>query len=269
MTASTRSERRSRPLAYLARDLSAACGIGALLVTAQGNAQEATEGSAESVQPVVIQEIVVTAQKREQSQQDIPVAINVLTSETMEQMRIVNSRDIVAFTPSMSWSSTFSESTPNIYLRGVGSGHFRSTAGSPIGIYSDHVFIGTNLGHGFQLFDMERVEILKGPQGTLYGKNTTAGLVNFITRKPVVGGPVDGYLGVSVGRFDESIIDGAVGVPLGETTAARLAFQSRKSDGAFTNSNPASPLERTGGVDQFAWRAQLAFEPNDALDTVL
>lgn len=217
----------------------------------------------------LIQEVVVSAQRRDESLQDVPVTVNAFTSDIMQQLRITNTKDIVAYTPGMSVKGIFNDSGPEIYLRGVGSSTFRSVAISPVAIYSDHVYLGNHIAHGFQLFDIERIEVLKGPQGTLYGRNTTGGLVNYISRKPDVRDGTNGNVSFTYGNYDERLIDAAAGVAVGETLALRVAAQSRQRDGMFRNENPASGYSRDGALDWSSYRVQARYTPNDAWDVLL
>jgi len=148
-----------------------------------------------------LQEIVVTAQKRVENLQDTPLAVSALTAETLQARRIADISDISAAAPNLTTTITPS-STTNIavHIRGIGESDPVLTVDSPVGIYVDGVVIGRTAGAVFDLVDLERVEVLRGPQGTLYGRNTTGGAVNFITAKPA-----DSFKAsttASYGRFD-------------------------------------------------------------------
>ena len=133
-----------------------------------------------------IEKIIVTAQKRSESVQEVPIAITAFTAETMQALDITEATDLVAVTPGLS-SGSQNGSNTNYFLRGVGTNDFHLTSSQAVGQYFD----GITLTSGFQsraaLFDMERVEVLKGPQNTLFGLNTTAGAVNYISKKPEIG----------------------------------------------------------------------------------
>ena len=213
-----------------------------------------------------IEEVVVTAQKRSEPLQDVPISITAFSQSAMEELQIVNTKDIQIYTPGLAIAGLFNDSGPEIYLRGIGNATFRSVGASPVGVYNDQIYLGNHIAHGFQLFDIERIEVLKGPQGTLYGRNTTGGLINYSSRKPKIGQDPDGYLAVTAGDFGEFIVDGAGGFSVGDSLGFRFAYQSRQRDGLFNNENPDSGTSDDGDVDWSSWRAQVRFQPSDEWD---
>ena len=139
----------------------------------------------------VIEEVVVTAQKREQNVQDVGIAISAVTGEQMRQLGYTNAQQVTALAPGVHTVQPNGEANYAIAMRGVAANDFTTNVESPVAIYLDEVYISQMSGSGFMLFDMERVELLRGPQGTLYGRNATGGLAHFVTVKP--SREVDGY----------------------------------------------------------------------------
>ncbi|MBY0510631.1 MAG: TonB-dependent receptor plug domain-containing protein, partial [Rhodospirillaceae bacterium] len=160
------------------------------------HAQTETPGAA-----VGLEEIVVTAQKRAQNLQSVPAAVTGFSSEALEKFGFADPMDLTRQTPGLQIKSSNGATKPNVFLRGIGTNDFNATAATAVGFYLDEVYQGLQSGQLFQMFDLERVEVLRGPQGTLYGRNTTGGAVNFFTRKP--GDSFGGNLAVTYGRFDQ------------------------------------------------------------------
>jgi len=132
----------------------------------------------------VIEEVVVTAQKREQAVTDVSIAINAFTSEDMRVMRIEDPTDIAQLVSNMDIKGTLGGVNPAITLRGVGLNDFNANNNPSVGVYIDEVFQSSPAMLNSRMFDIERVEVLKGPQGTLYGRNATGGAINIINKKP-------------------------------------------------------------------------------------
>jgi iron complex outermembrane receptor protein len=129
--------------------------------------------------------VVVTAQKREQKLQDVPVAISVVSGDAIaHNPTIKTAQDVIQFIPNASASSADGRTRPRWFLRGIGTNETAASTVSPIGIYADDVFLNNVYLQAFPLFDQERVEVLRGPQGTLWGKNTTGGAIHFLSKKP-------------------------------------------------------------------------------------
>jgi iron complex outermembrane receptor protein len=186
---------------------------------------------------VMLEEIMLTAQKRTESVQDIPVSISAITGDALEKMKMDTAVDIPSQVPNMQVSTPFGEVQPIFSIRGISMVDTQTNQVGPIGVYVDEVAAGPSFMQGMQLFDLERVEVLRGPQGTLYGKNTTAGAVNFITSVPSFN--PEAYLTASVGSYGRRQLKGAAEVVLIEDTlGVRAAFSSTKVDGYFDNRLP-------------------------------
>ena len=164
----------------------------------------------------VIEEITVTAQKREQSLQDVPISITAFSGEDIQENGWTSPVDIVAQAPNINAYSVFGNAFPIFWIRGIGTSDQAHGANSPVGMYANEIYHSSLAGQGFALFDLERVEVLRGPQGTLWGKNTTGGAINFISRLP--GDEVDSNIFAEFGLFNDDTpvykIEGGVSLPL-------------------------------------------------------
>ena len=212
----------------------------------------------------VIEEVIVTAQKREQRLIDVGIAVTAFSSEDLAQFGWDEPSDLAAQTPNMNVNQVFGNSIPNVSIRGIGLNDYAVNNNPAVGVYVDEVYLVSPAMLSFQLFDLERVEVLKGPQGTLYGRNTTAGAVNFVSRLP--GNEASGYLNLGYGSFERTEIQGAVGGHLGESVSGRLAFSvDRQADGHQDN---RATRDSVGEVDRVAWRATLRFEPSESFSAL-
>jgi len=206
-----------------------------------------------------LEEVVVTAQKRAESLQDVPIAVTAITGDTMKTLGVTNASDLVDLTPGFS-SAAQTGSNRNYFLRGVGTSDVHLTAASAVGQYFDGVTLTSGFHAKAALFDMERVEILKGPQNTLFGLNTTGGAVNYISRKPEIDGGTKGSASLKLGNYNHTEAELALGFDVSDTLSARVAIQSIDDDGAFRS---LSDGERYGDEDVKAGRVTLLWEPTD------
>lgn len=206
-----------------------------------------------------VDEIIVTAQKRSESLDTVPVAVTAYDAEALETLGVNTADDLVNLTPGLT-SASLAGSNKNYFLRGIGTGDFHLTAASSVGQYFDGVTLTSGFLARAALFDMERVEVLKGPQNTLFGLNTTGGAVNYISQKPDVGGGLNGYGTVKYGSDNHVNLEGAIGFDIGETAAARISLTHNSHDGPFE-----SLADGTGfGDDNLdAYRVAFAWEPTE------
>lgn len=211
-----------------------------------------------------IEEVVVTAQKRSQNIQDIGITMSAFTGDTLKEVGALSSQDIAAHTPNVRIINQFPTSVPTFTIRGVGLNDFNSNNNSAVGVYVDGVYQTSPAMLGFQLFDVDRVEVLKGPQGTLYGKNTTAGAINFIAKRPTE--ETEGSLSITYGRFDAGRVEAAIGGGLSETLNGRAAVSYDFSDGNVENRVTGNDLH---DVDKLAVRFLFNWLPSDELDVLL
>lgn len=208
-----------------------------------------------------LEEVIVTAQKREESIQDVPIAISALAGDKLDALNVKNTDDLLKVFPNLSVKPGGASNT-GFSIRGVGTDNFHVTAQQAVGQYQDEVTLISPFVSTFGMFDLERVEVLRGPQNTLFGRNTTGGAVNIISRKPEVGGELDGYVYTRVGNEGRLDYEGAVTVPMGDTAAVRAAFQSRNRGGIYNN---LANGEQIGDEERHSGRIQLAWEPSDKL----
>ncbi|MFA7440834.1 MAG: TonB-dependent receptor [Sphingomonadaceae bacterium] len=208
-----------------------------------------------------IDEIIVTAQKRSESVQDVPIAITALSADQLAKQQIRRAEDLITSVPSFQVNSVLGDGIPIFSLRGISMSDFSLAQNGPIAVYYDEVYKGNAAILGLGLFDLERVEVLKGPQGTLYGRNTTGGAVNFISRKP--GFETGGNLTLGYGRFNQFTADGAAQTPLTENIAMRLAFTFDRAQGWQKNNFPGG--HDASQVRQYGIRGSVRFQ-NDTID---
>ena len=177
-------------------------------VTPDYTAQERAAELAES-NPKQLGEVTVTANKRKESAQRVPTAITVLSGRRIIDQGIGRSAsEILNFVPNASAGTQF-HGRPRWWIRGVGTGQQQLDLTNPVGFYQDQVYMSNSTSTGFPLFDLERVEVLRGPQGTLWGKNTTGGAIDIVSRKPSLSQNQEGYLKLGYGTFNNDIAEGA------------------------------------------------------------
>jgi iron complex outermembrane recepter protein len=224
-------------------------------------AQDAGEGDGG------LTEIVVTAQKREQNLQDVPAAISAFSADDLVQRGVAETSDLMGTLPNLQVTSAYGDTQPNFSLRGISvANEFSASTASPVGVYVDEVYQSFRASHGQQLYDLERVEVLRGPQGTLYGRNTTGGAINFITRRPDLGGN-NGYLTLGYGNYDTFKAEGALELTLAEDKAGiRAAFTRTKGDGYTFNPLTGQDFANS---DSYAGRLTLRVKPTEAIDVTI
>ncbi len=212
----------------------------------------------------VLDEVVVTAQKREQKLQDVSVSITAFDGDALRELNMTNSVDIAGQTPGLNIGTPVGEgNNPSITLRGVGLNDFNDNNEGPIAIYRDEVYQAAMPGLTFQLFDLERVEVLRGPQGTLYGRNATGGLVHFISNKPTE--EFEGYVDLSFGDNSQVKAEAAFGGALSESVQARLSVATNQYDGYVDNR--IGPDGNEG--DSTAYRLQANFKVTESTDILV
>ena len=212
-----------------------------------------------------LEEVVVTAQKRAQSVQDIGVTVSAFSGEQVTDMNLSAPKDLAAFTPGLSTANATSGGTPIFAIRGIGLDDFNINNNSGVGVYIDEVFASSPALLSGQLFDVERVEVLKGPQGTLYGKNTTGGAINFISAKPT--DEFEAYVTASYGNWKTSTLTAAVSGPLSDQVRGRIAIDYEKSDQGWQQDIDTG--RQFGRPDRIAGRGLLEFDINDRLSALL
>jgi iron complex outermembrane receptor protein len=207
-----------------------------------------------------LEEIVVTAQKRAENVQDVPIAISVLSRAELENAKLDNPTGLTQMVPNLQVNGVNGDSVPLYSLRGVSMFDYSFSQSSPVASYFDEVYKGNFAILGLELYDIERVEVLRGPQGTLYGKNTTGGAINFIAAKPTF--EPEGAIRIGIGNYNRREAEGALSGPLvGKELAGRVSFTYAKADGWFKNVLAGHP--DLDSVDQWAVRTQLLFQPSE------
>ncbi len=199
-----------------------------------------------------IDDIVVTAQRRSESLMKVPVAVSALNTEDLSRQGITSSFDLSGSVPSLQVTSAFGEAQPNFAMRGIGVGNeYGANQVSPVGVYTDDNYLSARTMHGLQLYDLERVEALRGPQGTLYGRNTTGGAINFISNKPTLESGTRGYVEAGYGRFSEVRGQGAIeGTLIDDVLGFRAAVNYVEADGYVKNIFPGQPDARSSAPNR-------------------
>ena len=211
-----------------------------------------------------LEEVVVTAQKRAESVQDVPIAINAIVGDQLDALGVQGVDDLVTLFPNLSLQNNSSINS-GVTIRGVGTNNWHITGLQAVGQYQDEVSLFSQYTSQLGLFDMERVEVLRGPQNTLFGRNTTGGAVNYISRKPSTDG-IEGYGLTNVGNEGRIDVEGAVNIPLGERAALRIAGQTVNRDGIFNN---AFNGRKMGDIERHSGRVQLLFNISDRTEILI
>lgn len=230
-----------------------AAGLLAALTTAPALAQDESS--------FVIEEIIVTAQKREENLQETPIAITALGEAAIEDRGIKNMTDMFSSAPGVvGYEAPSSRGNLGVALRGVGSGNASNLSIDPAnGMYVDGVYLGKAMGLGVDSMDLERIEILRGPQGTLYGRNSTGGAINFITAKPRADFGLK--LSVSAGSTGLEEYKARVDMPVTENLFVSLSAMSRERDHLYDNTNSSG--RGFENIDREGYRAALRWQPSD------
>ena len=214
---------------------------------------------------LLMDEVVVTAQKRAQSVQDVGISISAFSRAQLEAMGYTNAQEVTAMAPGVTTMQPNGEANYSIGIRGVANNDFTTNVESPVAIYVDEVYISQMSGAGFMMFDIERVEILRGPQGTLFGRNATGGLVHYVTTKPDQ--EFGGYGSLSYGSFDRIKFQGAINLPVNDKLAIRASASTHQGDGYITNR--LQPGNKLNNANESAGRIQALFTPNDDVEILL
>ncbi len=222
-------------------------------VTAAVTARAAAAATDADAPAAALEEIVVTAQKREQNPQEVGISLSVLSGEDLRQLGAVTATDITRSMPAVVLTQPNGPSSFSLSIRGVTQNDFADHQESPAAVYVDDVYVSQMAGLAFSLFDMDRVEVLRGPQGTLFGRNATGGLANFVTRRPT--SEDGGYLEVTTGERGLLRLEGAVNGALSDSLDGRLSFESNRYDPLFHNLAGGAPNGENG--HDWALRGQL------------
>lgn len=264
----------------LAQSVSHACAVGltASLLAAGVQAAEPqskvlaaekAESSEEPSREGVLDTVVVTAQKREEKLKDVPIPITAISGTAIRDKNIVTSSDVERLAPNLSGQSSGNTGgrtgKPRWFLRGIGTNDPNANQEGPLSVYVDEVVVGLQGDQSFPLFDLERVEVLRGPQGTLWGKNNTGGALHFISKKPTFDN--NGYARLGAGSFGKQTFEAASGGGLvDEKLAGRAAVYYEKGDGWAQNIVTGDDGPQ---LEDFNGRFQLLANFSDQLDGLL
>ena len=246
---------------YRTKPLCLAVVIAGLSLGQTALAQEQRESGASEI----LEELVVTARRREEGLQNAPIAISAYTGETLEYRGVTKLDEITRFVPNLTIENNPSfggaSNSAAIYIRGIGQKEFLPTSEPGVGLYVDGVYIARSVGAILDLIDIERLEVLRGPQGTLFGRNTIGGAINITTVTPEPGDEFGGEIGAAYGTDDRINLRGALNIPMGDTLAARVSVASFQQDGYVDRSDGID----LGDDDTITGRLAVAWRPSDRL----
>ncbi|HQS95506.1 MAG: hypothetical protein B7X90_00725 [Novosphingobium sp. 17-62-19] len=240
--------------------------VSATFVMALAMPAHAQDQTAEDTAANDPNEIIVTAQKRAQSVQDVPIAITAVSGSSLGTLQMRSGTELARQTPNLSVSVLGNEDQPKFSVRGIAQSAFDLNASSPTGIFYDEVFVRASFLGGAQLFDMDRVEVLRGPQGTLFGKETVGGAVSYVTRAPQF--DTSGFISGELGNYSYVGLQGAANTQLVEDRLAlRVSFNTSDSDGFVKNLQPGG--HDKSNFNKVALRAALKYKDDAGFDATL
>jgi iron complex outermembrane receptor protein len=236
-----------------------------LLVTVPGRAQATKAESNTDDSDVYIEEIIVTAQRRERPLQDVPISISVFANAEIESLKLTNIAGVARYTPNVVWDQSFlgAGNFSAVFIRGIGqsASFFEGSADPAVGVYLDGVYIGRAIGSVLGVHDVDQVELLRGPQGTLFGRNTTGGAVTVTTLQPA--SDLSGWGEVTTGSDSRLDARGVLNVPITDNVLTRFSASSLNQDGYGTSLQTGAEF---GDVNIDSARAALRWIPSDDLE---
>ncbi len=259
--AARRPLRQSTPRSFIFGLLLAA-GLPSVQVFAQ---QAAPAEPAQAAKPATevgkLETVTVTAERRSENIKDVPSSISAIRGETLD---IINSggqdiRMLAARVPSLNIESSFGRAFPRFYIRGLGNSDFDLNASQPVSLVYDDVVQENPILKGFPVFDIEQIEVLRGPQGTLFGRNSPAGVVKFDSTKPRFAN--EGYANIGFGKYSTSNLEGALNIAASKEFAVRLSMQLQNRDDWVHNTNSRGPTQDLEGYRDNAVRLQALYQP--------
>jgi iron complex outermembrane recepter protein len=238
---------------------------GGVMLSAQAQEKPADK---EKVEAGKLEVIVVTAERRTENIKDVPSSISALKAEKLD---IINSsgqdiRMLASRVPSLNIESSFGRAFPRFYIRGLGNGDFDINASQPVSLVYDEVVQENPILKGFPIFDLDRIEVLRGPQGTMFGRNSPAGVVKFESAKPRFNH--ESYVNLGMGTYNTINLEGAVNAPLSKEFAVRLSLQSQTRDDWVKNTNPRGPTQDLEGYRDNAFRLQGLYKPDSGFEAL-
>ncbi len=240
--------------------------LSSLLASMTATAQQAQPGTSA---PGVLDAITVTAERRTEDIKDVPSSISTIRGEKLD---VLNSsgediRVLAGRVPSLNIESSFGRAFPRFYIRGYGNTDFHLNASQPVSLVYDDVVQENPILKGFPIFDVDQVEVLAGPQGTLFGRNTPAGVVKIDSVKPSQ--TQEGYFNISAARFRTTNIEGGYTLPLSDVLSARLSLQFQHRNDWVSNTVRNAPDSKLEGYDDNAARLQLLYKPNNDFSALI
>jgi iron complex outermembrane recepter protein len=210
------------------------------------SSDEQEAAAAEPQQQSGVGEVIVTAQRRAENVQDVPIAITAFTGDQLQAQGISNTLELARFVPNLVGQNNTGLGSANSYfLRGLGSTETIATFDPPVGTYVDDIYMSRQNANNLSLFDVERVEVLRGPQGTLFGRNTTGGAINVIMREP--GDQVAGFVEVGYGRFDTYLARASIDLPVTDGFSVKLSGYMQDDEGYARNVTTGQRLNDNDG----------------------
>jgi len=261
--------------AYLRASTAATMAMVATIVSAQTGPTAAPPPQNNGVG---LEEIIVTAQRRAENLQNVPVSISAFTQAELDVRNVIGTRSLGQYIPNLVATSATGISSANVYfLRGLGSAETVATVDPPVGTYVDEIFIARANANNFGFFDLDRVEVLRGPQGTLFGRNTTGGAINVVLKRPST--EAGGYAEASYGRYNRVFLRGWVDVPLSENVLTKFSGYFNDSEGYINNLTTGEKLngERYWGVrgalrvlagETVTWDAAASYQRDETLNVL-
>lgn len=252
----------SRFVDVYGRGLLTGTAITVLCATAAMAAEPADPAPARGA----LEEVLITAQRVEERLQDVPISVAAITTKEMERRGIYNITDLPFNVPNLAMSASpmGGNSGTQIFLRGVGQFDYITTQEPNVPIYVDGIYVARTAGSALDLFDIERVEVLRGPQGTLFGRNALGGAIQVITPKPT--DELSGRARFTVGRYDRRDVEGTINLPIVEKVSARITAASLNRDGYGTLL--PSGIDAADVNNDYV-RGQIRFQPDETLDIIL
>lgn len=231
-----------------------AVSVALLISSGQVVAQDGTTASAQAM----LEEVIVTARRREESLTDLPLSVAAITADTMQAQGIYDIMDVSDFVPNVNFTHTGRRAITALYIRGIGNNSPVPLRATGAGVYIDGHYLPNTVGQMLNTVDVERIEVMRGPQGTLFGKNTTGGAINVISAKPH--GEFESSALMRVGQFGQTDIRGMVNLPISDTVMTRFSAAKESSDGFHYN---RFFKETVGATDLNAFAGAIRLTPND------
>ncbi|WP_374358432.1 TonB-dependent receptor [Pseudoduganella danionis] len=244
---------------------------GAYAAAGADAADQAASSSADSATKGQLETVIVTAQRRAENIKDVPMSIATLKGDKLDVLTsgAADIRFLAGRSPSVNVESDYGRTFPRFYIRGLGNTDFDLNASQPVGLVMDDIVQENAMLKGFPVFDVDQVEVLRGPQGTLFGRNSPAGVIKFDSAKPVF--KQEGYLTLGIGNYSAKTAEGAFNIPVSDTVALRFSGTTQHRDNRVhnTNPNPNTGTKDFEGYGDNAFRLQALIQPSKDFSALL